>query len=263
MKFASIVVLSYNRPEYLRKSIVSLHQNTIYPYELIIVDDGSTDRSTVAARSTQRLIFDLLVRTKAASTAIFNCGKNIGIGAGLNRGFGIAKGDYLVKADADFEYKKGWLTEAVDLVETFPEVGILGLFHYHWDPCDHKKKYIEYKEREARYVEIVEDFVGLGVMRREVWEKNGPFSEDGRAFAEDVDYKLRLQDRGYLLGLPVQDKVVNVGFGETSSSLIKSVGIPGDATTYTYNVPTQERLIFVEGKPIPYNGIDNHKGWEE
>jgi|GEM_PF-1627049 len=247
MKFASIVVLSFNRPEFLANSIASLHGNTLYPYELIIVDDGSGCLETID------YIWGL-VAERRISTVIFNCGRNIGIGAGLNRGFGIAKGDYLVKVDADFEYKEGWLTEAVDLLETFPEVGVLGFFHYHWDPCDHKKKYIEYKEREGRYVEIVEDFVGFGAMKCEVYEENGPFTEDGRAFAEDVDYKLRLQDRGYLLGLPIEDKVVNTGFGETKSSLIKSVGTPGDPSTYVYNVPIQERLIFVQGKPVPYDG---------
>lgn len=248
-EFASVVILSYNRPEYLRRSVESLHLHTSYPYELIVVSDGSIDAQE------RRVVYEL-VESKLVSTAIINAGRNLGIGTGINRGFRASSGAFLVKADADFEYKEGWLEEATDLLGIFPEIGVLGLFHYFHDPCHWKKKFIEYREKDGKKVEIVEDFVGLGAMRREVWEKNGLFTEDGRAFAEDVDYKLRLQSRGYLLGLPLEDKVVNVGFGEQHSSLIKSIGTPGDPATYIYNIPTQERLIFSRGKPI----VDNPKG---
>jgi glycosyltransferase involved in cell wall biosynthesis len=41
--FASLVVLSYKRPEMLKRSLESLKANTNVPYELIVVDDGSRD----------------------------------------------------------------------------------------------------------------------------------------------------------------------------------------------------------------------------
>jgi len=244
VKYASIVVLSFNRPLYLWKSLESLHENTLFPYELIVVDDGSSDRATMGE------IYGLGIG-QHISSAIFNFGQNIGIGAGINRGFGVARGDYLLKMDADLEYKEGWLTEAVGLLETFPEIGILGLFHYYHDPCDCRKEHIEYRERDGRKVEIVNDFVGsCMVMRREVYEKNGPFIEEGRTFSEDVRYKEMLQQRGYLLGLPLEDKVINVGFGEQHSSLIKTIGTIGDASSHEYHLPTSDRLVFVRGKPI-------------
>ena len=252
MKFASIVVLSFNRPRYLADSITSLHSHTLFPYELIVVDDGSIDYDTIKVIQTYMKRGDGVHPYPWISTAIFNCGKNIGLGAGINRGFNVARGDYLLKMDADLRYKEGWLTEATELLDTFPEVGMLGLFHYHHDPCDHEKEFIEYRNWEGKTIEIVNDFVGsCMVMRREVYEKNGLFRED-KVFSEDVAYKEMLQDRGYLLGLPVEDKVVNIGFGEQHSSLIRTIGKIGDAGSHEYWKPTPQRLIFVQGKPIPY-----------
>lgn len=246
MRFASIVALSFNRPEHLAKSLLSLHANTLFPYELIVVDDASQNALT------RQLLYSMVEQGRV-STVVFGCGRNLGIGAGINRGFSVARGDYLLKMDADIEYKEGWLTEATELLDTFPEIGMLGLFHYYLDPCHCEKEHIEYREKQGRKVEIVNDFVGsCMVMRREVYEKNGPFIEEGKTFSEDVAYKEMLQQWGYLLGLPLEDKVVNVGFGEYDSSLIKKIGTIGDPASHEYWLPTSQRLVFVQGKPVSY-----------
>ena len=124
----SLVVLSFNRPNYLANTLLSLKENTHYPYELIVVDDGSMTNSNVP-------LLQEMAEEKELSCLVINPGKNQGVGASINKGFHMAHGKYLVKLDSDLKYKPGWLTKAVALMETFPEVGILGLFKYHHPPC--------------------------------------------------------------------------------------------------------------------------------
>ena len=53
MKHASLCVLSFNRKEVMEKSLKTLAANTRYPYELIILDDGSN-------RFTQEYLFKIV-----------------------------------------------------------------------------------------------------------------------------------------------------------------------------------------------------------
>ncbi len=213
MKFATLVLLSFKRPDFLRRTLESLWANTNYPYELIVVDDGSRDECWP-------YLFRLLYEKKV-STVIFNAGGNMGVGTGINRGFSIGKGDYLVKLDSDLEFKKGWLTEAVRILETFPEVWILGWFKYHHEPCRAEDKYIATWERNGIKVEIHEQFVSSAmILRRGTYEQYGPFVEHSTGYSEDVFFKKKCKEAGGLLGLTVEDYIHNFGFGIPYSTVV-------------------------------------------
>jgi GT2 family glycosyltransferase len=168
---------------------------------LIIVDDGFHDDTT-------DFIFDLY-RQKKVSSIIMNAGLNMGVGTGMNRGFSIAKGDWLVKADADLMYKPEWLQKGIYILEN-DEIGMVGFFKYHHDPCKWQDKVI----KELDDYTIVQDFVSSAFMiPRDVYESFGAFEEHSPAFAEDAVYKLRLQKDGLKLALTKDDMMENVGFG--------------------------------------------------
>ena len=191
MKFASLCVLSFNRRKYLERSLKSLWANTRYPYELIILDDGSSQREV------QEYIFEL-VRKKKVSTVLMNTDHNMGIGIGVNRGFQIARGDYLWKLDADLEYKPGWLGHCVELLEKYPQIGCMGLFKYWHEPCMFDNELIK---KHPEYLEVI-DFVGSAIgMRREVYDEIGPWHEEFHSFGEDKQFKLATIEAGYQLSL--------------------------------------------------------------
>jgi len=231
-ELASLLVLSYHRQSYLQRSLESLWVNTTAPYELIVLDDGSHD-------GTEDYILSL-VKEKKISTALLNVGWNRGIGTAVNRGVDLARGDILFKLDADLLYFPGWLEESCRLLRTFPQIGCLGLFRYHHPPCKHEDEFI--KTHEGGFDEV-KDFVGSAVgFRREIYEKFGPWTEEGWMFSEDCKYKQAVQAGGYMLVLPQHDLVENVGFGEQHSSLIKTIDWEGGK--HTYNVPNTSPLIF-------------------
>jgi glycosyltransferase involved in cell wall biosynthesis len=83
----SIVIPCYNGARFLSDSIESALQQTYDPTEIIVVDDGSTDRTCEIAKSYPR------VKTLSQS--------HQGVSAARNTGLQAAKGDYLVFLDAD------------------------------------------------------------------------------------------------------------------------------------------------------------------
>lgn len=229
--FASLVVLSYNRADYIRRSLQSMRANTTYPHQLIVADDGSDE-------ATQGLLYWGL-RLGLISTLLLNSGHNMGIGIQVNRGMECARGNILAKLDADLDYTPGWLERAVGLLQSHDRIGVLGLFKYHHAPCNFPD---EHPVDHGDHYEV-DDFVGSALLfRRDVWDKFGPWIEVNRCFAEDVSYKQKVQAGGYYLALPKDDLAVNFGFGEQHSSLIKKIDWSG-AGQHDYNIPDPQPLL--------------------
>lgn len=87
----SVIVPVYNAERYLQKCVYSVIRQTYQNWELIIVDDGSTDNSPL-------LIHDFAAKD---SRIITICQKNKGPGIARNKGILNANGDYAVFLDAD------------------------------------------------------------------------------------------------------------------------------------------------------------------
>jgi len=239
-KFASLVVLSFNRKESLQRSLESLFRCTRAPYELIVMDDSSD-------QETQDYLYEL-VREKKVSTALFNCGHNMGLGVQVNRGFQIARGDFLLKLDADLDYSPGWLSHVMWLLRAWENIGCLGLFKYWHPPVNFPDKLIaEHFAKEPCFCEV-QDFVGSTIcMRREIYDEFGPWSENvGHTFSEDIVFKEAVQAGGYMMALPDIDLVVNFGFGEHLSSLIKV--IDWEHGKHVYHTPSPVPLVFNVGR---------------
>jgi len=215
----------------MERSLETLFANTRYPYELLILDDGSD-------RETKTYLFDLILQHRA-STVLFNTDRNLGIGIAVNRAVQIARGKYFFKLDADLMYKPGWLTESVRLLQEHEEIGCLGLFKYWHKPRIFSENIIN---TFPDYYEVV-DFVGSAIgMRREIYEQFGHWHEELHTFGEDKQFKMKVQAGGFHLALPKDDLAENVGFGEYKTSLIKEVHM--DTGKHVYNAPYKEPLVF-------------------
>jgi glycosyltransferase involved in cell wall biosynthesis len=84
----SVVIPNYNREGLIGKTIANLLAQTLPPYEIIVVDDGSTDKSVEVIRS-------------FGSQVILLQQQNEGPGAARNAGLRIANGDYIQFQDSD------------------------------------------------------------------------------------------------------------------------------------------------------------------
>lgn len=90
----SIILPVYNGEEYLDETLESILGQSFRDFELICVDDGSTDRTP-----------QILERTRAQdSRVVIHRQENMGPGASRNQGLDLAKGRYVVMLDADDIY---------------------------------------------------------------------------------------------------------------------------------------------------------------
>lgn len=86
----TVLMAVYNGEAYLREAIESILDQTFRDFELIIIDDGSTDTSAAIIQN----FADQRVKFVKNDT-------NIGLGASLNRGIELARGTYIARMDAD------------------------------------------------------------------------------------------------------------------------------------------------------------------
>ncbi len=111
----SVVMAAYNAAPYLEETIESILAQTYSDFELIIVDDGSTDETPqILGRYTDSRIVRL--RNKA----------NMGVARARNRGNAAAWGEYIAIQDADDLSTPDRLQKQVAFLDVHPEIGLVG-----------------------------------------------------------------------------------------------------------------------------------------
>ncbi|RLA62772.1 MAG: glycosyltransferase family 2 protein [Epsilonproteobacteria bacterium] len=111
----SIIIPTYNRSAYLFRAIESVQYQTYKDWELIIVDDGSTD-------NTQKEITYLLKEEKKIK---YIKTPNRGVSAARNLGIHLSSGDYLAFLDSDDEWLPEKLELQMEFVNTNPEIELV------------------------------------------------------------------------------------------------------------------------------------------
>jgi hypothetical protein len=101
----SIVVPLYNKERYVTRALRSIEAQTMTDFEVIVVDDGSTDGSVAAASSVRDSRFRIISQP------------NGGPGAARNRGATEARSDVLAFLDADDEWLPHFLEHALETLE--------------------------------------------------------------------------------------------------------------------------------------------------
>ena len=142
----SIIILVHNQLKYTKKCIESIIKYTDHSFELIVIDNGSTD-------GTKRYLEVMRknLKTKCSPVSIKNwdseakegsekqglnnrCRRfkvisniqNIGFAAGNNQGIQVAQGDYVLLMNNDVVVTSGWLERLIECAEHHPKAGIIG-----------------------------------------------------------------------------------------------------------------------------------------
>ena len=130
MKFSVIIPL-YNKAPYIRKALESVLAQTYADYELIIIDDGSTDGSAEIAEA---ILQDPASRLIASSPHRLIRQANSGVSAARNNGVAQAQGDYIAFLDADDWWEPTYLERMAQLIEDHPEAGLYGMNYIYYKP---------------------------------------------------------------------------------------------------------------------------------
>ena len=108
---ASVIIPNLNGAGWLRDSIESVWAQTEQDFELIVIDNGSTDESLDIARS---------YCGRDRYTLIENAG-NTGFSHAVNQGIAIAKGEYMALFNNDAFAEPDWLAELIKTADADPK----------------------------------------------------------------------------------------------------------------------------------------------
>jgi GT2 family glycosyltransferase len=100
----SIVIPLYNKAAYVQRALESISAQTFTDFEVIVVDDGSTDDGASIVQKYSRLTLQVISQP------------NAGPGAARNRGISEARGELIAFLDADDEWLPTYLEESVNLL---------------------------------------------------------------------------------------------------------------------------------------------------
>ena len=112
----SVVIPAYNGAEFLAETLSSLAKQTFRDFEVVLVDDGSSDGTAeIADRFSNEMSMRVLVNTK-----------NIGIAASLNRGIAESDSVFIARLDADDLAHPNRLAQQLNFLETSPDIDLCG-----------------------------------------------------------------------------------------------------------------------------------------
>lgn len=180
MPVVSIVLPSYNGSKYICESIDSILSQTFYDWELIIVNDCSTDNTLDIARE---------YAAKDDRISVINNEVNQKLPASLNIGFHQAKGQYLTWTSDDNIYKPDALREMYDFLEKNPTQKMVCC---DMDTIDSEGKVTGVRDNFDPVYMHYNNCVGACFMyHREVLDTVGEYTI-GKFCVEDYDYWLRI-----------------------------------------------------------------------
>ncbi len=125
MRFSVIIPL-YNKAPYVRKALESVCAQTYRDYELIVINDGSTDNSAIVAD-------EYLKATDGIDYQIISQ-KNAGVSAARNNGFSVSSAEYIAFLDADDWWEPTYLERMAQLIEDYPEAGLYASNYIYYKP---------------------------------------------------------------------------------------------------------------------------------
>jgi glycosyltransferase involved in cell wall biosynthesis len=202
--FVTIIIIFLNAAEFLREAIESVLAQTYEHWELLLVDDGSSDGSSEIARgfaSQDPLRIRYLEHDGH---------QNLGMSATRNLGIRKAKGEYIAFLDSDDYWLPNRLETHVGVLDAFPQVGMLygtTKYWYSWtnraEDCE--RDFVpELRVRKNSLFYPPELFLLLLdgkaevpctcsiLVRREIIQKVGGFEESFRGMYEDQAFYAKM-----------------------------------------------------------------------
>jgi len=211
----SIIIPNWNGRRFLKTCLGSLAAQSHKPFEIILVDNGSTD-ATID-----------FVKKRFPRVKIIALAKNVGFAAAVNAGIKKASGDYVALLNNDTEADKNWLKNMLDAARRQPEAMFFAskmLDYYKRDTidscgdamtwCGRSYKIGEGEKDGPRYQK--EKFIfgacaGAALYRKEFFAEVGYFDEDFFAYLEDVDIDFRAQFLGLKCLFASDARVYHIG----------------------------------------------------
>ena len=197
----TVVIPNWNGLHLLPACLSALGEQSISDFEIVIVDNGSTDSSVTWIRENYPGVRVLVNR------------ENLGFAVAVNQGIGASQSKYVALLNSDTKAGRNWLASLVEAAEGDPHVGMcaskmlfadrpdvinstgicLDLAGIAWDCRGGEAD----DDAEQDLQEVFGPCGGAALYRRTMLEEIGLFDEDFFAYLEDVDLAWRARRAGW------------------------------------------------------------------
>jgi len=216
MRFlVSVVVVNFNGKKFLDDCLSSLDHQTFRNFEIILVDNGSSDASVAFARE------------RYPDVKIVDNGANLGFAGGTNSGIRVANGEYIFTLNNDTIADPHMLEEIIRPMQMDSSVGVCGSKMLlqdgrinstaicisrsgaAWDRGMEEVDKGQYDKQE----EVFGACAGAALYRRSMLDEIGLFDEDFFLYTEDVDLAFRSRLAGWRCMYVPSARVVHIHGG--------------------------------------------------
>jgi len=209
--FFSVIIPTYNRKKFLEKSVTSVLEQSYDNFELIVVDDGSSDET------------HLFMNQVKDSRISFIKQPHGGVSRARNTALHAAKGDFYAFLDSDDLWTKEKLEKTVQYIQKFPAISIFHteeIWYRHGKLLNQKKKHTKptgfvYKKT----LPLCAIGMSTSIVKKQVFEKVGIFDESLQA-CEDYDFWLRASNKYEVKLIPFSLTIKDGGRPDQLSSSI-------------------------------------------
>lgn len=198
---ASVIIPNYNGAKYLKVCLDSLSRQTFRAFEIIVIDNGSTDGSCK------------LLEREFSGVKLIKLDKNYGFSRAVNEGIKSCSGEYVVLLNNDVEVEPDWLSELASCIEHDEKVfscsSKMVRFSERDKIDDAGDMYTilgwAYKRGDGKNIslyskneEVFSSCAGAAIYRKSMLDETvGCFDERFFAYMEDVDLSYRAKIHGY------------------------------------------------------------------
>lgn len=178
----SIIIPVYNAEKYLFETLSSLTGDDFQPREIIVVDDGSTDKSAEIARGFNEIKYYFQ--------------ENKGVSVARNFGIECSKGDFITFLDADDVWIPGRIQQGLNYFIKNPETDfVLGMSQRFFDngferPSNMHQEWFDHPQFASN--------TGVLMARRHCFDRIGGF-DPGYKRGEDTEWIQRARDLGLVM----------------------------------------------------------------
>ena len=208
----SVIIPTYNRKKYIKRAIDSVIRQSYKPFEIIVIDDGSTDGT-----------YELIKKSYSSSQISLEKQINNGVSSARNKGVKLANGDWIAFLDSDdewFENKLELQVREIKKSKTFMICHTNEIWIRNGIRVNQMKKHQKYGgfifEKCLDMCRISPSSV---MIHRRIFDEIGLFDED-LIICEDYDLWLRISSKYPVLYL---DSMLIKKFGGHEDQLSKNI----------------------------------------
>lgn len=181
----SVIIPCFNHGKFIKQAIESVKKQTFTDYEIIVINDGSTDKYTIEILD--KLKFDY-------EDIIFIDQKNGHLSNARNNGIRISKGDFFLPLDADDIIEPNMLEDCYNKIKKRKNLGFVYTYARLFGDSNEvmvKKWYNFFDLLNLNYI------VACSLFRKSCWNEVGGYDENMKSGYEDWEFLIRLGKNGF------------------------------------------------------------------